>query len=183
MTLTTSSTYASCRFVTLIFVGVIRHLQRQMTSHSLVSGRNSSTFGDASDDFVNLRVLLDSSYAHFRRRKTWYRSIDVHFRGQTNSHSLVSGLNASIFGDDSEDFVNLRILLDSGYVHCRRRKLNGCRTIYVHFRGQKNSQNLGFRFSFRQRNNEGSEDMMECLISSTSRHLRPVFKNVYIIFW
>ena len=126
---------------TLIFVVVKRHFRRQMTSHSLVSGRNSSTFGDASNDFVNLRVLLDSSYAHFRRRKTCYRTIDVHFRGQTNSHSLVSGRNSSTFGDASNDFVNLRVLLDSSYAHFRRRKT--CyRTIDVHFRGQTNSHSL-----------------------------------------
>ncbi len=46
----------------------------------------SSIFGDDSDEFVNLRVVLDSSYAHFRRRMS---SAYVHFRGQTNFHNLV----------------------------------------------------------------------------------------------
>ncbi len=48
----------------------------------------SSIFGDDSDEFVNLRILLVSIYAHFRRRKTWCRTISVHFRGQTKFHDL-----------------------------------------------------------------------------------------------
>ena len=95
----------------------------------------SSIFGDDSEKFVNLSVLLNSSYALFRRRKMRYRTIYVHFRGQTNP----------LFGDDSEKFVNLHVLLNSSYALFRRRK-TWYRTIYVHFRGQTNFRNLGFLF-------------------------------------
>ena len=49
----------------------------------------SSIFGDDLDEIVNLRVLLEYCYA-----RDSFRTIYVHFRGQTNSKNLASFSNS-----------------------------------------------------------------------------------------
>ncbi len=105
------------------------HFQGQINSHSLVFSRSIS--GMTGKKFVNLRVLLDSSYAYFRRRETWHFTKYVHFRGQINFYSLVFGRPIAGMTAGMTPF-------------CRHETCY--RVMYVHLRGQTNSNNPDFRF-------------------------------------